>query len=72
MQPCAVNVVYGHGWCGQVRVPVEASAVTLPGLPMLELEGLLWFIKVGPGTHPVYFDLVMKHLTGWISPMTCS
>ena len=67
-QPCAVNVVYGHVWCGRLRVPVEAGdgedggggAVALPGLPALSPEGLPWFIKVGPGPYPAYFDLVMK------------
>uniref|UniRef100_A0A0D3H1E7 Uncharacterized protein n=1 Tax=Oryza barthii TaxID=65489 RepID=A0A0D3H1E7_9ORYZ len=59
-QSCAVNVVYGHAWCGRVHIPVEAGAIALIGLPALELEGLPWFIKVGPGPYPAYFDLVMK------------
>ncbi|EEC73432.1 hypothetical protein OsI_07712 [Oryza sativa Indica Group] len=59
-QSCAVNVVYGHAWCGRVHVPVETGAIALIGLPALELEGLPWFIKVGPGPYPAYFDLVMK------------
>ncbi|EEE70058.1 hypothetical protein OsJ_30026 [Oryza sativa Japonica Group] len=71
-QPCAVNVVYGHVWCGRLRVPVEAGdgedggggAVALPGLPALSPEGLPWFIKVGPGPYPAYFDLVMKQFDG--------
>uniref|UniRef100_A0A0E0M3G5 Glycosyltransferase n=1 Tax=Oryza punctata TaxID=4537 RepID=A0A0E0M3G5_ORYPU len=69
-QPCAVNVVYGHVWCGRMRVPVEggdgagAGAGALPGLPALEPEGFPWFIKVGPGPYPAYFDLVMKQFDG--------
>uniref|UniRef100_A0A0E0IDF7 Uncharacterized protein n=1 Tax=Oryza nivara TaxID=4536 RepID=A0A0E0IDF7_ORYNI len=57
---CAVNVVYGHAWCGRVHIPVETGAIALIGLPALQLEGLPWFIKVGPGPYPAYFDLVMK------------
>ncbi|XP_040383441.1 UDP-glucosyltransferase UGT13248-like [Oryza brachyantha] len=64
-QPCAVNVVYGHAWCGRVGVPVEDGAtVALPGLPALEPEGLPWFLMVGPGPYPAYFDLVMKQFDG--------
>uniref|UniRef100_A0A453LCE5 Cytokinin-O-glucosyltransferase 2 n=1 Tax=Aegilops tauschii subsp. strangulata TaxID=200361 RepID=A0A453LCE5_AEGTS len=65
-QPCAVNVVYGHVWCERVGVPVEAgSTVTgLPGLPALEPEGLPWFLKVGPGPYPGYFEMVMSQFKG--------
>ncbi|KAF0914039.1 hypothetical protein E2562_026459 [Oryza meyeriana var. granulata] len=64
-QPCAVNVVYGHVWCHRVRVPVEdGPAVALPGLPVLEPDGLPWFLKVGPGPYPAYFDLVMNQFDG--------
>uniref|UniRef100_A0ACD5YFY7 Uncharacterized protein n=1 Tax=Avena sativa TaxID=4498 RepID=A0ACD5YFY7_AVESA len=65
-QPCAVNVVYGHVWSERVRVPVEAGAtvVRLPGLPALEPEGLPWFLKVGPGMYPAYFEMVMSQFKG--------
>ncbi|XP_047051866.1 UDP-glucosyltransferase UGT13248-like [Lolium rigidum] len=64
-QPCAVNVVYGHVWSERVGVPVEAGAtVGLPGLPALEPEGLPWFLKVGPGPYPGYFEMVMSQFKG--------
>jgi pathogen-inducible salicylic acid glucosyltransferase len=64
-QPCAVNVVYGHVWSERVGVPVEAgTTVGLPGLPALEPEGLPWFLKVGPGPYPGYFELVMNQFKG--------
>ncbi|XP_047051965.1 UDP-glucosyltransferase UGT13248-like [Lolium rigidum] len=64
-QPCAVNVVYGHVWCQHVGVPVKAGAtVALPGLPALEPEGLPWFLKVGPGPYPAYFEMVMSQFKG--------
>ncbi|EMS63607.1 UDP-glycosyltransferase 74F2 [Triticum urartu] len=65
-QPCAVNVVYGHVWCERVGVPVEAGStvVGLPGLPALEPEGLPWFLKVGPGPYPGYFEMVMSQFKG--------
>ncbi|CAN6175016.1 unnamed protein product [Urochloa humidicola] len=66
-QPCAVNVTYGHVWCGRVRVPVEVDGdemIRLPGLPELEPEALPWFLKVGPGPYPAYFELVMRQFQG--------
>ncbi|XP_062194176.1 UDP-glucosyltransferase UGT13248-like [Phragmites australis] len=65
-QPCAVNVAYGHVWCNRVRVPVEAGTaeVWLPGLPALEPEGLPWFLRVGPGPYPAYFEMVMSQFQG--------
>lgn len=64
-QPCAINVVYGHVWCNRVGVPVEAgTTVSLPGLPALEPEGLPWFLKVGPGPYPAYFEMVMNQFKG--------
>ncbi|KAL5201811.1 hypothetical protein ABZP36_036165 [Zizania latifolia] len=64
-QPCAVNVVYGHVWCNRVGVPVKAGAtVALPGLPALEMDGLPWFLKVGPGPYPAYFETVMRQFDG--------
>ncbi|KAL6845966.1 hypothetical protein ACP4OV_023414 [Aristida adscensionis] len=65
-QPCAVNVTYGHVWRGRVRVPVEdgGAAVALPGLPELTPAGLPWFLKVGPGPYPAYFEMVMRQFMG--------
>uniref|UniRef100_A0ACD5XU71 Uncharacterized protein n=1 Tax=Avena sativa TaxID=4498 RepID=A0ACD5XU71_AVESA len=65
-QPCAVNVVYGHVWSERVHVPVEAGStvVRLPGLPALEPEGLPWFLKVGAGPYPSYFEMVMSQFKG--------
>ncbi|CAL5082375.1 unnamed protein product [Urochloa decumbens] len=66
-QPCAVNVTYGHVWRGRVGVPVEVDGdgmVRLPGLPALEPESLPWFLKVGPGPYPAYFELVMRQFQG--------
>lgn len=62
-QPCAVNVTYGHVWCGRLGVPVDGT-VRLPGLPELEPEGLPWFLRVGPGPYPAYFELVMRQFQG--------
>nr|CAB3457608.1 unnamed protein product [Digitaria exilis] len=62
-QPCAVNVAYGHVWCRRLGVPVDATA-RLPGLPALEPEGLPWFLRVGPGPYPAYFELVVRQFQG--------
>ncbi|KAL6601280.1 hypothetical protein ACP70R_044500 [Stipagrostis hirtigluma subsp. patula] len=64
-QPCAVNVTYGHVWRDRVGVPVAAgAAVSLPGLPELKPDGLPWFLKVGPGPYPAYFEMVMSQFKG--------
>jgi pathogen-inducible salicylic acid glucosyltransferase len=66
-QPCAVNVTYGHVWCRLVGVPVPVDGdgtVRLPGLPALEPDGLPWFLRVGPGPYPAYFELVMRQFQG--------
>lgn len=49
-----------------MSVPVEAGAkvVGLPGLPALQPEGLPWFLKVGPGPYPGYFEMVMSQFKG--------
>ncbi|CAD6218510.1 unnamed protein product [Miscanthus lutarioriparius] len=64
-QPCAVNVAYGHVWSRRLRVPVDGGAVLrLPGLPALEPDGLPWFLKVGTGPYPAYFQLVIRQFQG--------
>ena len=63
-QPCAVNVTYGHVWRRRVGVPADKGMVRLPGLPALEPEGLPWFLRVGPGPYPAYFELVMRQFQG--------
>ncbi|OEL22031.1 UDP-glycosyltransferase 74F2 [Dichanthelium oligosanthes] len=62
-QPCAVNVTYGHVWCHRLGVPVDGT-VRLPGLPALQPDGLPWFVRVGPGPYPAYFELVMRQFQG--------
>uniref|UniRef100_A0A0D9XFQ2 Deoxynivalenol-UDP-glucosyltransferase n=1 Tax=Leersia perrieri TaxID=77586 RepID=A0A0D9XFQ2_9ORYZ len=65
-QPCAVNVAYGHVWRGMVKAPVveNGGIIEMAGLPALEKEGLPWFLKVGPGPYPAYFDMVMRQFDG--------
>jgi pathogen-inducible salicylic acid glucosyltransferase len=64
-QPCAVNVAHGHAWAGRVRAPVEPGAVVdLPGLPPLQSEALSWFLRVGPGPYPTYFEMVLGQFQG--------
>jgi len=63
-QPCAVNVAYGHVWRRRLRVPVDDWVLRLPGLPLLEPDGLSWFLKVGTGPYPAYFELVIRQFQG--------
>lgn len=65
-QPCAVNVAYGHVWSRRLSVPVDGGGgvLRLPGLPALEPDGLPWFLKVGTGPYPAYFELVIRQFQG--------
>jgi hypothetical protein len=58
-------VAHGHAWAGRVRAPVEPGAVVdLPGLPPLQSEALSWFLRVGPGPYPTYFEMVLGQFQG--------
>lgn len=58
-QPCSVNYVYYHVYHGLLTVPISSLPVSIPGLPLLQLEDLPSFIYVH-GSYPAYFELVLN------------
>ncbi|GMP54993.1 hypothetical protein CsSME_00019954 [Camellia sinensis var. sinensis] len=60
-QPCAVNYIYYYAHEGLLKLPVERSSlpVSIPGMPMLELEDMPSFIYVH-GSYPAYFEVVLN------------
>ncbi|CAL5394758.1 unnamed protein product [Camellia sinensis] len=63
-QPCAVNYIYYYAHNGLLKLPVERSSlpVSIPGMPMLELEDMPSFIYVH-GSYPAYFEMVLKQFS---------
>lgn len=64
-QPCAVNCIYYYAYHGLLKLPVDAGSlpVSIPGLPLLELEDMPSFIYVH-GSYPAYFKLVLNQFIG--------
>nr|AKA44587.1 UGTPg35 [Panax ginseng] len=60
-QPCAVNYIYYYAYHGLLTLPVDSGSlpVSIPGLPLLELQDLPSFIYVH-GSYPAYFKLVLN------------
>ncbi|CAL5394760.1 unnamed protein product [Camellia sinensis] len=60
-QLCAVNYIYCYAHNGLLKLPVERSSlpVSIPGMPMLELEDMPSFIYVH-GSYPAYFEMVLN------------
>lgn len=61
-QPCAVNFIYYYVHHGFVTLPVSTLPVSIPGLPLLELEDMPSFIYV-LGSYPAYFEMVLRQFS---------
>ncbi|CAL5391739.1 unnamed protein product [Camellia sinensis] len=61
-QPCAVDYIYYYVHHGLMKLPVESSPVSIPGLPLLELQDMPSFIYVH-GSYPAYFELVLNQFS---------
>ncbi|CAL5336937.1 unnamed protein product [Camellia sinensis] len=61
-QPCAVDYKYYYVHHGLMKLPVESSPVSIPGLPLLELQDMPSFIYVH-GSYPAYFELVLNQFS---------
>ncbi|CAK9183219.1 unnamed protein product [Ilex paraguariensis] len=58
-QPCAVNYIYYYAHHGLLKLPVSELPISIPGLPLLELQDMPSFIYVH-GSYPAYFELVLN------------
>lgn len=61
-QTCAVNFIYYHVHHGLLKLPITSTPVSIPGLPVLELEDMPSFISV-PGSYPAYFEMVLNQFS---------
>ncbi|KAK7848653.1 udp-glycosyltransferase 74f2 [Quercus suber] len=51
-QTCAVNFIYYHVHHGLLKLPITSTPISIPGLPVLELEDMPSFINVLDRTQP--------------------
>ncbi|KAL4631959.1 hypothetical protein ACB092_04G017200 [Castanea dentata] len=61
-QTCAVNFIYYHVHRGLLKLPITSTPISIPGLPVLELEDMPSFISV-PGSCPAYFEMVLNQFS---------
>ncbi|KAI8567118.1 hypothetical protein RHMOL_Rhmol02G0096100 [Rhododendron molle] len=61
-QPCAVNYVYYYAHHGFLTLPMSSLPISIPGMPLLELEDMPSFIYVH-GSYPAYFELVLSQFS---------
>ncbi|KAL4631958.1 hypothetical protein ACB092_04G017100 [Castanea dentata] len=61
-QTCAVNFIYHHVHHGLLKLPITSTPISIPGLPVLELEDMPSFISV-PGSYPAYFEMLLNQFS---------
>lgn len=61
-QTCAVNLIYYLVHHGLLKLPVSSTPVSIPGLPLLELQDMPSFIGV-QGQYPAYFEMVLNQFS---------
>ncbi|KAH9726756.1 UDP-glycosyltransferase 74F2 [Citrus sinensis] len=61
-QTCAVNFIYYLVHHGLLKLPVSTTPVSIPGMPLLELQDMPSFIGV-QGQYPAYFEMVLNQFS---------
>ncbi|GAY63366.1 hypothetical protein CUMW_224930 [Citrus unshiu] len=61
-QTCAVNFIYYLVHHGLLKLPVPLTPVSIPGLPLLELQDMPSFIGV-QGQYSAYFEMVLNQFS---------
>ncbi|KAB1218162.1 UDP-glycosyltransferase 74F2 [Morella rubra] len=61
-QTCAVNFIYYYVYHGLLKLPISSTPISIPGLPLLELEDMPSFIYVS-GSYPAYFEMVLNQFS---------
>ncbi|KAH9782711.1 UDP-glycosyltransferase 74F2 [Citrus sinensis] len=61
-QTCAVNFIYYLVHHGLLKLPVPSTTVSIPGLPLLELQDMPSFIGV-QGQYSAYFEMVLNQFS---------
>lgn len=57
-QTCAVTYIFYYVHHGLLTLPVSSPPVSIPGLPLLDLEDMPSFISA-PDSHPAYLKMVL-------------
>ena len=58
-QTCAVNFIYYQVHRGLLKLPITSTPISIPGLPVLELEDMPSFISMS-NSHPSYHELLVN------------
>ncbi|KAH7858928.1 hypothetical protein Vadar_029452 [Vaccinium darrowii] len=61
-QQCAVNYIYYYAHHGLLTLPVQSLPVSIPGMPLLELEDMPSFMYVH-GSYPAYFEMLLSQFS---------
>ncbi len=62
-QACAVNFIYYYVHHGLLKLPVSSTVpVSIPGMPLLELQDMPSFIYVS-GSYPAYFEMLLRQFS---------
>ncbi|KAH9726758.1 UDP-glycosyltransferase 74F2 [Citrus sinensis] len=61
-QTCAVNFIYYLVHHGLLKLPVSSTPVSIPGLPLLELQDMPSFSGV-QGKYSAYFEMVLNQFS---------
>jgi pathogen-inducible salicylic acid glucosyltransferase len=61
-QPCAVNFIYYHVHHGLLKLPISSTPISIPGLPLLELQDMPSFFYVS-GLYPAYFEMLLSQFS---------
>ena len=57
-----MNFIYYHVHHVLLKLPITSTPISIPGLPVLELEDMPSFISV-PGSYPAYFEMVLNQFS---------
>ena len=62
-QACAVNFIFYYVHHGLLKLPVSSTVpVSIPGMPLLELQDMPSFIYVS-GSYPAYFEMLLRQFS---------
>ncbi|GAV67133.1 UDPGT domain-containing protein, partial [Cephalotus follicularis] len=61
-QSCAVNYIYYYAHHGLLTLPITSTTVSIPGLPLLELQDMPSMIGVA-GSYPAYLEMVLNQFS---------
>ncbi|KAK7849316.1 udp-glycosyltransferase 74f2 [Quercus suber] len=61
-QTCAVNFIYYQVHCELLKLPITSTPISIPGLPVLELEDMPSFISMS-NSYPSYLERLVNQFS---------